>query len=178
MTFSEIKQVVDECLKELLEKDFLLLRHNVSERSITHKLGEYLQIRFSKLNVDCEYNRNVEVGEFASKQLIFLKALREEKIAGEIKDSKEEEDLLAISTYPDIIVHRRTKNDENLLVVEVKKKNSKVGSDFDHQKLKAFTEQVGRNPYHYEFGVFILLETGNQEIQEPELTWFIKGKKR
>ncbi|MGA7192635.1 MAG: hypothetical protein WBW94_03315, partial [Anaerolineales bacterium] len=146
MNFDEIRQIVNECLRELLAKDFLLLRYDVSERSITHKLAEYLQIRFPKLNVDCEYNRNVEEGEFASKQLYILKDIRDGVIKTDIQGSKAEEDLLAVSTYPDIIVHRRTKNNENLLVIEVKKKNSKVRYDFDHQKLRAFTDKSENNP--------------------------------
>lgn len=176
MKFDEIKQVITECLDELFDKDFLLLKHDVSERAITHKLAEYIQKRIPELNVDCEYNRNVE--EKDSKKINILKTKRISIVKSDFKDFETEDDLLAISTYPDIIVHRRTKNSENMLIIEVKKKNSKVHSDFDHQKLMAFTDQSEQNPYHYKFGVFILLETGNQEPQEPELTWFIEGKKQ
>src|SRR5262245_2039023 len=118
MQFDEIKKIVDECLTELLDKDFLLFRHDVSERSITHKFAEYLQIRFPQLNVDCEYNRNVEKGEFASKELIILQEMRDKEI-NKTENKTDEEFLLTVSTYPDIIIHRRTKNDENLLVIEV-----------------------------------------------------------
>lgn len=170
-TRGEIEQTIDECLAELFKNDLILLQNDVSERAIAHKFAEYLQDRIPMLNVDCEYNRNVELGERARKRLKVLKVKRE----AEISVGLEEDDCLAISTYPDIIVHRRTKNDENLLVVEVKKRNSKVSRDHDYEKLRAFTDLGDENPYHYKYGVFILLDTGTQKPEKPTLTWFVQG---
>lgn len=172
ITRSRIEQIVHNCLDELFENDLGLLQNDVSERAITHKFAEYLQDRIPNLNVDCEYNRNFELGERANKRLYFLKANRE----GQIKVGLQEDDLLAISTYPDIIVHRRMTNAENLLIIEVKKKNSQVSHDHDHEKLEAFTDTSDRNPYHYKYGVFILLDTGTKKPKRPKLTWFVEGK--
>jgi hypothetical protein len=61
-------------------------------------------------------------------------------------------------------------------VVEMKKKNSKVNKDYDYRKLSAYTEMSPDNRYHYQYGVFILLETGSNEPQQPELVWFSEGK--
>ncbi len=174
MTLDEIKQIVDECLNELFAKDFPLLKNDVSERAITHKLAEYIQIRFADWNVDCEYNRNTVLGPRNTKEL----KIQRDEIAGQIDQSKDEDDLLSISAYPDIIVHLRETNDKNLLVVEMKKKNSKVTRDYDFRKLRAYTEMSKDNKYHYQYGVFIMLETGNKEPQKPELTWFIEGNKQ
>lgn len=167
---SQIEKIVAECLEALFRNDISLLQNDVSERAITHKIAEYLQVKFPDLNVDCEYNRNFELGAEASKTLWVLKDR-------EINKGLGEDDLLAISTYPDIIVHRRMTNAENLLIMEVKKKNSRVGHDHDHEKLKAFTELGKRNSYYYQFGVFILLETGTEKPKKPELTWFVRGQK-
>ena len=82
------------------------MQNDVSERTITHKLAEYLQDQFPELNVDCEYNRNFELGEYARKTLYVL---NDERQAG-IEAGLAEDDLLAISTNPDIIVHRRLTN--------------------------------------------------------------------
>ncbi len=172
MNFDEIKQVIDECLSELLAKDFPLLKNDVSERAITHKLAEYIQIRFPDWNVDCEYNRNTVLGPRHAKEL----KIQRDEIARQIDQSKDEDDLLSISAYPDIIVHLRETNDKNLLVVEMKKKNSKVTKDYDYRKLRAYTEMSKDNKYHYQHGVFILLETGSNEPQQPELVWFSEGK--
>src|SRR4051794_23576172 len=72
VTQDEITQILQDCLDELFEKDLWLLQNDVSERAITHKLAEYLQFRFPKMYVDCEYNRNYENGEYASKTLKYI----------------------------------------------------------------------------------------------------------
>ncbi len=46
-------------LQILFTKDAYLLKNNLNERSITHKLAEHYQYLFSKWDVDCEYNRNL-----------------------------------------------------------------------------------------------------------------------
>lgn len=51
---------VDLGLSMLLFNDKYLLDHNVNERSITHKLGEYYQHIFQGWNVDCEFDRNLD----------------------------------------------------------------------------------------------------------------------
>jgi hypothetical protein len=167
-----VERSVQECINELLKNDLCLLQRDVSERAITHKLAEYLQHRFPDLHVDCEYNRNVEDGLDAGKILDVLRADREEII----RNCPSEDDLLTVSTYPDIIVHRRLTNAENFLVIEVKKANSQVKHTYDHAKLMAFTDSGEDKPYHYKYGVFILLDTKTESSQKPKLTWFINGK--
>lgn len=170
----KIEQLVDKCLAELFSKDISLIRHDVSERAIAHKLAEYLQTCFPDLSVDCEYNRNTERGQYYPKKILALKDRRDK----EPLDLKDEDQLQEISTYPDIIIHRRNTNAENLLIIEIKKKNSKVAHDFDFQKLMAFTENSESSfSYHYKHGLFILLETGMEKPQKPELTWFAEGNK-
>jgi hypothetical protein len=53
---------------------------------------------------------------------------------------------------PDIIVHRRLSNDENVLVVETKARAG--GGILDIEKLKELTEELGM--FHYWFGAFII----------------------
>lgn len=51
--------LVHDGLRLLIERDHYLLEKALSERSITHKLGEYYQHIFGESwNVDCEYNKN------------------------------------------------------------------------------------------------------------------------
>jgi hypothetical protein len=167
-----VERSLQECLNELLKNDLCLLQHDASERTITHKLAEYLQDRIPDLHVDCEYNRNVETGPDATKMLDVLRADRDEIL----RNSPSEDDLLTVSTYPDIIVHRRLTNAENFLVIEVKKSSSRVNHAFDHAKLMAFTDNGEGKPYHYKYGVFILLDTKTETSKKPKLTWFINGK--
>jgi hypothetical protein len=167
-----VERSVRECINELLKNDLCLLQKDASERTITHKLAEYLQNRIPDLHVDCEYNRNVEDGPDTGKILDMFRAEREEII----RNCPSEDDLLTVSTYPDIIVHRRLTNTENFLVIEVKKANSQVKHAYDHAKLMAFTDSGDGKPYHYKYGVFILLDTKTDSPKEPKLTWFINGK--
>lgn len=174
---AKLKEIIHSCLKDFYKKDFDLICHDVSERAISHKLAEYLQVRFPKYNVDCEYNRNCENGKDKPKYLkiIWDEALRKSK---GIIEKGDLDSLIEVSTYPDIIVHRRLKNDENLIVIEVKKDNTRVSEDFDLKKLRAFTSKNDENVYKYEFGVFIKLPIRNHKcdfLNETKIRWFQDG---
>ena len=132
MEKEEVISNIQKAYSQLLERDGHLLTADANERSITHKLAEYLQLQFPAWNVDCEYNRN---GIDPKKLISFVKNIKSDNTD-------------AVSVYPDIIVHhRRTKN--NLLVIEAKKSNFN-GEDLDEQKLKAFKKDLG---YKYAFKV-------------------------
>lgn len=142
---SEIIDSVLVALKCFFEKDHSLLNLNTSERSISHKLGEHLQREFSKWDVDCEYNRRGDRPKTLPRILF-------ENMRDDDKDAK--------TIFPDIIVHRRNRPD-NLLVVEIKKSNSSVSSENDEIKLKAFTDREGE--YKYKLGLFIAFDIDNQK---------------
>lgn len=180
MTFEVIQKIVGESIGELFTRDQFLIQNDVSERAITHKLAEYLQKRIPHLHVDCEYNRNATEGHCKPKQIEMLKDGTRKIIADAINgnnwESGEETDWTTVSTYPDIIAHRRMTNDFNLLIVEVKKRNSKIASTHDHNKLMAFTENTQQNSYSFQYGVFIVVGTEDQSIRS-EMTWFRNGNK-
>jgi hypothetical protein len=127
---NEVKQAVASCLHILHQSDRALFVNDVSERAITHKLAEYLQAQFKDFNVDCEYNRNSCNGLQNPKLLRLLadeKSKIKEKALGQ-HPNLEEEIHSSVSTYPDIIVHRRLSNDHNLLVIEVKKETVQLAA--------------------------------------------------
>lgn len=93
-----IKEKINQIIDDFYEKDKELLEYQnqyniISERCISFRLGIYFQKKFSKYNVDCEYNRDMDN----------VKTIDEKKV------------------YPDIIVHNR-KTFNNLIWVEIKKK--------------------------------------------------------
>lgn len=153
----QIKEKVDTAVNLFLKRDFFLIKNDVNERSISHKLAEYLQQQFPKFSVDCEYNRMEDRNmdpKFITKQLNF-----------DIEDLNSN-DTTAKTVYPDIIIHcRGTSN--NLLVVEVKKRINRSTKNFDFKKLKAFTEKFLR----YKFGLYIEFNTNGV----AEKQWF-EGK--
>ena len=135
-------------IKILFEKDNFLLKEDVNERSITHKLAEYIQQQFPNWNVDCEYNK---IGVIIKK----LHGIRE------CSNNRSTDKV-----YPDIIIHKRNQT-ENLVVIAVKKGVN--GQECDKQKLIMFTSE---EDYKYFLGLFIIFN----KLDEPKLTWFKEGK--
>lgn len=107
---ADIQQRLRGVLRELLLRDLYLLKHDLHERTITHKLAEYLQPQFPEWNVDCEYNRD----HHDPKRV---------RIAP--RDLSHEDE--GSNVFPDVIVHRRGSDEHNLLVIEAKIKESLDG---------------------------------------------------
>lgn len=137
----EIQEKVLNSIKKLFDEDIFLLKADANERSISHKLAIYLQDEFTELknlSVDCEYNRDMD---FDPKRMDDWKS----RCAQEV----ESDDVHAKTVYPDIIVHERGNNDNNLLVIEIKKSNNS-DNGCDKEKIKNFIKDL-----NYDFGVFI-----------------------
>jgi len=155
----DIKNKLRSAINKLFEKDKFLLNYDVNERSITHKLAEYLEEEFKEYDVDCEYNRDIN----------------DTKRLKNFIDKIDADDTEGITVFPDIIIHKRGTH-LNLIAIEVKKDNARFNSSaaqFDKEKLSNFTYQSGN--FKYEFGFFILLPTCGH--QKPvKITLFRNGK--
>ena len=180
--FDQINALVAESLKDLLLYDYILLENDVGERAITHRLAIYLEQRlrslnlegFSNLSVDCEYNRNSKSDEPYSPKRLVLESYELHKITDNYAQYSDER--LAVSCYPDIIIHKRGCNKKNLLIIEVKKTTSRIKDDkFDIRKIKAFTVKDEQNEYDYQFGVFIKLDT-RTPTNHPACEWYRDGE--
>jgi hypothetical protein len=145
-----VENKLSAALSKLLERDSYLLVNNENERSISHRLGMYLQEEFTQWDVDCEYNRNYEA----------IKSLELPRTDTSFDDTN------AVTVFPDIIVHHRGASD-NLLVVEVKKSTNRDSGNWDIQKLRAYKDQL-----HYEYAVFLRLMTDTEQCGVGELRWF------
>ena len=147
-----------------LENEKFLLNNDFNERTITHKLSEYLQREYSEYNVDWEYNRmpnGVMNREYVIKKL----NLQIENINLDDTEAK--------TVFPDMIVHKRGKNKHNFLVIEVKKESNPATQDKDEnfkdfKKLRAFTAKL-----KYKYSVY--LELGKNEITAMQ---FFEGGER
>jgi hypothetical protein len=151
----EIEVRLMRALARLCDRDRQLLAVDINERSITHRIAMYLQDEFSDWDVDAEYNRDHDR----------IKAVRLEP-----QDVKSN-DTCGTTVFPDIIVHRRG-TDENLLVVEAKKRG-RIGTGRDKQKLEAYTLPREEGGLGYAHGVHIVL---CRHSSKPELRWFAQGK--
>ena len=144
----EIKARFFASFDRLFKNDAFLLENGAHERSIAHKLAEYLQQKFSGWHVDCEYN---------------LHGVNTKMLPRECNNEHKE------YVYPDVIVHHRG-YDSNLLVIEIKPRKSKKVDECDNAKLVAFTRQDG--DYKYQLGLFI----GFDRLNEPQVVWYKNGK--
>jgi hypothetical protein len=119
----EIKQALCAAIDDLLAKDLDLLISGAHEQAICHRLAVHLE-KWTTLNVDCEYNRDM---------------MRAKMLKGKRR------------FRPDIIIHRRLRNDENVLVVETKSQAHNSVSDV--QRLSELTAES--SDYRYSAGAFV-----------------------
>ena len=71
----------------------------------------------------------------------------------------------ADTIYPDIIVHKRTIHENNLLIIEIKKKSNPNTGEFDKEKIKELMERS----YNYKFGLFLRIDL---EGEDDILEWY------
>ncbi len=55
----DIEYILKKALDMLLSKDNYIIKIDVNERTITHRLARYLEDYFPDWNVDVEYNRHI-----------------------------------------------------------------------------------------------------------------------
>ena len=135
-----IKRLIEKALDKLYKEDYnslICLNHekHVGERACVFRFGIYFsqilkrEKQFKGYNLDCEYNRNYD-------------------------DPKRRNngDLM----IPDIILHKRGNNDNNIVVIEFKGWWSDVKSQKDDiYKLKELVDPYGK--YKYQYGYSIIL---------------------
>lgn len=121
-----IKRKIREALKLFIDKDKqALLRVDIYEPTISHRIAVYLEELFPENNIDCEYNKTL---------------LRKKK------------DINGKNIRPDIIIHKRGTNADNSVILEIKKsgKNNKLAKA-DIGKLR----RCMRDTLNYDLGVFV-----------------------
>lgn len=126
MTRDQAHHLVNRAIDALVENEPELLELGVTERALAHQLAVYIARDVPKpLSVDCEYNRHF--GDPKRLRLPPRKAIDRE--------------VRATTVFPDIIVHERDTDDQNYVVLELKKPGEELG--YDELKLRAFREELG-----------------------------------
>ncbi len=137
-TDKTLSEKVGLAVQQLLATDADLCIRDLHERTITGRLADHLRPHFPEWHVDCEYNR----------------------------DGHEIKRVNGNIVVPDIIVHRRGTPD-NLLVIEVKKSNTRVLDEEDIEKLHAYRESHLR----YQNGLFLKLLVGEGAPGVSRFLW-------
>ncbi len=162
MEFEDVERRVEAALEMLNCADRALLHIDANERSITHKLAVHLQPLFRGWDVDCEYNRRGD------------KPKRFRFKPGETCLRKKKGGV-----FPDIIIHHRGHDRENLLVIEAKKSSSRLDTSWDKEKLRKFTSPNGG--YNYAWGLLIIFDVRSEDAacelaRKHKQEWFRDGE--
>jgi hypothetical protein len=143
-----LKDIIDTTIARLYERDGDLIQREGLERSIAFRMAVYLNNLFVNsdwlrgLDFDMEYNKN---------------GLNTKRIPRRPN-----------GVQPDIILHRRRSNEENVLVVEIKGWWNNASRDDDRIKLEDFTHQDGE----YKYGLGVFLDFGKEACAKQ---YFING---
>jgi hypothetical protein len=113
---------------------------SVNEVTLTAALAHYVREEFRQWNVDAEYNRSRDDVK---------------KLKGKI-------------VKPDIIVHRRQRRD-NLLVIEAKKATNRRGVVEDKRRLQDFH---GDQEYQYQHCGFLTFRFDEDQRHQCAVEWF------
>lgn len=150
MDVDEIKARFEKAVELFLAEQEELLQLNVNERAVGATLAHlYVREQFPDHRVDAEYNR---VGIDGSAKRLNLPP----ECGGENG-----------RVFPDIIVHHRGINDENLLVVEIKLTTNRQPRQCDMIKLEGYRDQL-----HYQVGAFLELPAGKHiGTKETSIMW-------
>jgi hypothetical protein len=149
MNRSQISKVLECALTSLMHNEFDLFYLDVNERTLSYQLARYLtDLVPNGFSVDCEYNRHFD--HVKRLDLPPRTAL--------------ESECRATTVFPDIVVHKRNSDDNNLLVLELKKPGE--DTDYDERKLLAFVKQFG-----YKHAAHVILGLARNGDIVREVKW-------
>lgn len=148
LQIDELKGAVASSLQQLYEKDSYLIDMKASERAVVFRFGLYFAgllqgSTFAKYDIDCEFNRNQGLTKRLDESVVI----------------------------PDLLVHTRNSNKENILVIEFKGYWNSQSRKSDLEKIIRFTREDSE--YCYGLGIFIDLKT---EMHEAQVSYYSKGE--
>jgi hypothetical protein len=129
MKIERIKNLIRKAVDDLYLMELDLLERENNEVTISCKLAQYLFLKFPGYHVDCEYNRH-------------FKDIKRINIGNIRKIIK-----------PDIIIHKRDIDKNNLVYIEIKTDHNDESREEDYKRIKASTDLKGE--YRYSLGIFI-----------------------
>lgn len=151
----DLKNLLINCLNLLYEDDIRLVQRRGLERSITFRLGLYINDAIKNVEWINEINhRLAETNESLKIDVEYNKNGLNSKNTPRRPNG----------TQPDIILHRREQNDLNILVIEMKGWWDNRDRQIDRDKIEDFTCQDGE--YRYGLGVFLELEQNGYAVPE------------
>ena len=152
MDVHEITERLDNAIHKLLEREHNILARGLNELNLNGHLTKYLTPLFEEYDVDPEYNG--DIAKIRDRKELDIAKNRMREIG--IDPNRDDRYTLT----PDIIIHTRNTNDNNLLVLEIKKdSNSDKNKEFDLLKLEHMTIDYQGNHYNYGLGAAVIFGT-------------------
>jgi hypothetical protein len=157
----------------------------VGERAIAHRLAVHLErvlhewgypSKAVPIATDCEYNRHR-----GAVKRHYIKAdlkKRVEEAERKVREDPKREGWYFFSVFPDIVVHQRGIDNNNLIVIEMKRASNAIDDDYDKLKLELFSAQGYDRGYGYQLGVSVVAmdETEPEKRKLVVAALFIDGK--
>lgn len=136
----DLRKALSFAVHEVMTSDRALLKQRVSERAVMFHLGRYLAERLAlppSLSIDVEYNRATPAG-------LIKRLLSDDVFEREIVRQHKQHELQRDFRYvlPDLIVHDREAETNNVLVVEIKIDASENAARLDVAKLASIRRQL------------------------------------
>jgi hypothetical protein len=143
-----VEKAVREALRSFFRDDAFLLEANVAERAMAAKLAAHLVPHFPDHQVDVEYNRHG-----IEPKAVGLPLHLHSGGGGLV--------------FPDVIVHHRGNDRENLLVIQIKKETNRQPRDYDRAVVEAMMRE-----FAYRHGLLLDLPAGDGAGgREPKIEW-------
>lgn len=167
METAEILDRINQAIQNVTQNQLGVLTRGLNERIISGHLADALRPLFPDYDVDPEYNGDIDKPN-DRKALDIAK----NRIIG-VGHNPNNRNNYKLS--PDIIIHKQGTNDDNLVVLEVKKDSGPQDKkNFDHIKLEHLTIDYTHNHYNYKLGVAIIFGT-LQNAGQREILFFQQG---
>ena len=136
---------------------------------MAHRLAVHLQTVFGEHSVDCEYNRrgsDPKAVDISRKE--FLRLIQQGRIPARLRTGFVAAGKRPVSIYPDVVVHARGHDANNVLALELKKADgSRLFDSWDRWKLAYYVGELA-----YTLGAFITLPNEPLPVDQWEIEWF------
>lgn len=117
-----MENLIENALRQPFANDAFLLEADVAERAIAARIAFYLAPLFPRHQVDVEYNRHGIEPKIVNLPEGFQRGGRR-------------------LIYPDMVVHQRGHDEENILVIQIKRETNAEPRNYDHAVIEALKRE-------------------------------------
>ena len=169
-----IREKIESSVLRFVERDYKLLVSDANEDSISSKVAQQMETEFPEWDIDTQYNRfgtGIKTKLIKASKSKFLE-YKQRGITPNFKISIDElyRNPESAPVFPDVIVHKRTEEFNNHLIMEVKKLNNpELFNGWDEWKIQFFMHTL-----NYSYGAHLILKSGDQYNDPSEYIYQLR----